>query len=198
MVTFAIRMNFLGHLYLSGSDTEVIVGNFMGDAIKGRDLSRFSSGIERGLRLHRTIDSFTDTHPMLRAGRERVHAHAGRYASVVMDLFYDHLLAEQWERFHVEPLPAFAQRMYRLLEANEAHMPERTRRMLPYMVAGDWLTSYASLDGIGRALDGLSRRVREGAPMRGAERVLALHWERYDQEFKTFLPAVEEATRTYR
>ncbi|MGV3637059.1 MAG: ACP phosphodiesterase [Flavobacteriales bacterium] len=191
-------MNFLGHLYLSGTDPEVIVGNFMGDAVKGRDLSRFGPGIERGLRLHRAIDSFTDVHPALLEGRQRVHAHAGRYASVVMDLFYDHILAANWELLSQEPLPRFAQRMYALLNAHEARMPERTRRMLPYMVHGDWLTSYSTLEGIGRALDGLSRRVPAGAPMRGAERVLRADLERYTAEFNAFLPAVDAHTRPLR
>jgi acyl carrier protein phosphodiesterase len=191
-------MNFLGHLYLSGSDPEVIVGNFMGDAVKGRDLSRFSPGIERGLRLHRAIDSFTDVHPMLLEGRQRVHAHAGRYASVVMDLFYDHLLAANWSMISEEPLEHFAQRMYRLLNEHEAWMPERTRRMLPYMVAGDWLTSYSTMEGIARALEGLSRRVPAGAPMRGAEGVLHAHLDRYTAEFNAFLPAVEAHTRPLR
>lgn len=191
-------MNFLAHLFLSGSDTEVIVGNFMGDAVKGRDLSRFTPDIERGLRLHRSIDSFTDTHPMVLRGRERVHAHAGRYAAVVMDLFYDHLLAVGWDAFHPEPLPVFTNRMYALLEANEHRMPDRTRRMLPYMVAGDWLTSYATLEGIGLALEGLSRRVPHGRPMRGAERVLAEHRDAYLNEFRHFLPQVVEHTAGYR
>ncbi len=191
-------MNFLGHLYLSGHDPEVIVGNFMGDAVKGRDLSRFSPGIERGLRLHRAIDSFTDVHPVLLEGRQRVHSHAGRYASVVMDLFYDHLLAANWGRISEEPLERFAQRMYRLLNEHEARMPDRTRHMLPYMVDGDWLTSYSTLEGIGRALDGLSRRVPAGAPMRGAEHILLANLDRYTEEFNTFLPAVDAHTRPLR
>lgn len=196
--TFAARMNFLAHLYLSGNDTEVIVGNFMGDAVKGRDLSRFTPHIERGLRLHRAIDSFTDTHPMVLLGRERAHPHAGRYAAVVMDLFYDHLLASEWGTFHSEPLPVFAGRMYTLLEANEHRMPDRTRRMLPYMVAGDWLTSYATIEGIGQALEGLSRRVPHGGPMRGAERVLAGHLGSYLNEFRNFLPQVVVHTEGFR
>lgn len=196
--TFAARMNFLAHLFLSGSDTDVIVGNFMGDAVKGRDLSRFGPGIERGLRLHRAIDSFTDTHPLVRQGRERLLAHAGRYSSVVMDLFLDHLLASDWSRFHAGSLPTFAQRMYRLLEANEHRMPERTRHMLPYMVSRDWLTSYAHLHGIGMALDGLSRRVPGGAGMRGAEQVLAKHLEAYRGEFLGFMPRIIAHTEAYR
>ncbi|MCW5898927.1 MAG: DUF479 domain-containing protein [Flavobacteriales bacterium] len=180
-------MNFLGHLYLSGDDPLIIVGNFMADAVKGRDLSHHPEGIQRGIRLHRAIDVATDAHPMHRVGRERVRAHAGRYAGVVMDLFYDHLLAIDWQEHHPEPLEAFSARMYRLLEAHHHLLPQRTREMLPWMMRGDWLTSYATLGGIGRALDGLSRRAPQGASMQGAETVLADHFQDYRAEFGTFL-----------
>ncbi len=179
-------MNFLAHLYLSGNDPLVTVGNFMADAIKGRDLSRFDPRVVRGIRLHRAIDSFTDGHPEQHKGRQRVHAHAGRYASVVMDLFYDHLLAGNWNAYHHEPLDVFAERMYGLLTEHTHLMPDRTKQMLPYMVSGDWLTGYATLEGIGRALSGLARRVPEGRPMIGAERVLEEHMDLYSREFRLF------------
>lgn len=186
-------MNFLGHLYLSGSDPLVLVGNFMGDAVKGRDLSRFDPRIEKGLRLHRAIDTFTDTHPIQRAGRARVHPHAGRYAGVVMDLFYDHLLAANWNEFHEEELTLFTEHAYTTLMEYKHMMPERTQRMLPFMVNGDWLNTYATLEGIGSALAGLARRVPLGASMVGAERVLGDHLERYTSEFRIFIPEIKAA-----
>jgi acyl carrier protein phosphodiesterase len=191
-------MNYLGHLFLSGTDPLVTVGNFMADAVKGRDLSRFDPRIEQGIRLHRAIDTFTDGSAIQRVGRARAHAHAGRYASVVMDMFYDHLLAANWSSFHPEPLPEFAARMYELLLAHEAMLPERTQRMLPYMVAGDWLCTYATLEGLGRAIAGLARRVPKGMAMVGAERVLEEHMEAYTAEFRLFLPAIEEVVSPLR
>lgn len=187
-------MNYLGHLFLSGDDPLVIVGNFMGDAIKGRDLSRFPTRLEEGIRLHRAIDSYTDTHPLQQAGRERVRSYAGRYSGVVMDLFYDHMLASAWQNWHPEPLEDFAQRMYALVQDHEDLLPERTSRMLHYMAAGDWLSSYATIEGIGRALHGLSTRVPKGAVMAGAERVLADHLDDYRREFDIFLPAIRVHT----
>ena len=185
-------MNFLGHFYLSGDDPLVIVGNFMGDAVKGRDLSRFPDGVQRGIRLHRAIDTFTDGHPLQRTGRDRLRIHAGRYSGVVMDLFYDHLLAADWERWHGEPLDRYAQRMYALMQRHDHLLPERTRRMLPYMVQGDWLSSYATIDGIRRALYGLSRRAPEGGVMAGAEGVLEQHLELYRGEFVAFLADIKD------
>jgi acyl carrier protein phosphodiesterase len=189
-------MNFLGHLYLSGNEPLVIVGNFMADAVKGSDLSAHHPDVVRGIRMHRAIDVFTDTHPLTRTGRLRTRSHAGRYAGVVLDLFYDHLLAVHWERWHAEPLAEFNLRMYGLLEAHREHLPPRTLAMLPYMVRHDWLGSYARVEGIGRALEGLAQRVPAGASMRGAERLLREHGDAYLAEFEAFLPEVEHHVRT--
>jgi acyl carrier protein phosphodiesterase len=185
-------MNFLGHLYLSGDDPEVIVGNFMADAVKGRDLGRFTPGLEQGIRLHRAIDVFTDEHPLTRSGRERLREHAGKYAGVALDVFYDHILAISWAELHPEPLPLFVERMYTVLQQHAAWMPERTRGMLPYMVQGDWLGSYARVEGIGRALAGLSRRVPAGSALFGAEAVLERHLDAYRAEGLAFLREVEQ------
>lgn len=185
-------MNFLGHLYLSGDEPHVIVGNFMADKVKGRDLSHFAPDLERGIRLHRSIDSYTDEHAAQRTGRARLRTHAGRYSGVVMDLFYDHLLASDPSRWRNEPLPVFAQRMYALLQTHQQLMPHPVRDMLHYMVAGDWLTSYATIDGIGRALAGLARRVPEGGVMVGAEQVLVEHMEVYRGEFDGFMSDIRQ------
>jgi len=181
----ARRMNFLGHLLVSGNDPLVITGNFMADAVKGRDLSRFPEAVQRGIRLHRRIDTFTDQHDITLQGRERLRAHCGKFAGVALDIFYDHCIASSWAEG--EPLPDFAQRMYALLDAHLHLMLERTQRMLPYMMRGDWLTGYAKLDGIGHALSGLAHRVPNGSVLIGAERVLAAHREAYVAECSAFL-----------
>lgn len=177
-------MNFLGHLLVSGEDPLVITGNFMGDAVKGRDLSHYPPRVQKGLRMHRAIDTFTDNHALALRGRERLRSHAGKYAGVVLDIFIDHALASQWAQVHPGPedLRHFAQRMYGLLTAHAPRMPERTRGMLSYMVQHDWLTSYAHIDGIARALQGLSTRPPGGSVMVGAERLLEEHLHEYRSE----------------
>lgn len=188
-------MNYLAHLYLSGDEPLVMVGNFMADAVKGRDLSAHHPDVQRGIRLHRRIDSFTDQHPITAIGRSRVRAHCGKYAGVALDLFYDHLLASEWQLHRTGSLQHFAQRCYALLHRERARMPERTRHMLPYMVQGDWLTSYASIGGIGAALHGLSRRAVHAEALSGAEAVLHEHIGIYRSEFRTFLAELEEHVR---
>lgn len=188
-------MNYLGHLYLSGDDPLVIVGNFMADDIKGRHFEEHHPAVVRGIRLHRAIDSFTDEHPAQRAGRARLRAHAGRYSGVVMDMFYDHLLASQWSQFHSEPLAHYADRMYRLLVEHVEHMPPGIRNLLHHMAAGDWLTSYASEQGLARALNGLAARVPQGAVMRGAESILVAERAVYMAEFEAFMTDIKDHLR---
>ncbi|MBV6405667.1 MAG: DUF479 domain-containing protein [Flavobacteriales bacterium] len=191
-------MNFLGHLYLSGDDPLVITGNYMADAIKGGDLGRFPEGLRKGIRLHRAIDHYTDGHPLARAGRERVRDHAGRYAPVVMDLFYDHLLAVHWAAVHPEPLHLFTARMYAVLGAHAAWMEGRPARMLPHLIAEDWLGAYARREGLAAALGGMARRAPEGHVMAGAEAVLWQHYDAYRAEFIGFLTDIERATAAQR
>jgi acyl carrier protein phosphodiesterase len=181
------RMNFLGHLLVSGKDPLVITGNFMADAVKGRDLSHYAEQLQKGIRMHRAIDTFTDNHPLTLVGRERLRAHCGKYAGVALDLFYDHVFADQWHRLSDEPLQRYAARMYALLLDHIALMPERTQRMLRYMAQGDWLSSYARVEGIGTALRGLAGRVPGGAALIGAEHVLTEHLDAYREEGLEFL-----------
>ncbi len=180
-------MNYLGHLLVSGDDPLVITGNFMADAVKGRDLSTYAAGLQQGIRLHRRIDVYTDNHPITLTGRERLREHCGKYAGVALDVLYDHCIAATWNELHDEPLPRFTDRMYALLTANVQLMPERTRMMLPYMVRGNWLGTYATVEGVGRVLDGMSRRVPAGIRLRGAEHVLLQHYEEYIAECSSFL-----------
>jgi acyl carrier protein phosphodiesterase len=188
-------MNYLGHLYLSGDDPLVIVGNFMADDIKGRHYGEHHPSVVRGIRLHRAIDSFTDGHPAQRAGRARLRPHAGRYSGVVMDMFYDHLLASNWSLFHSEPLPRYADRMYRLLVEHLELLPAGIRSLLHHMAAGDWLSSYASEQGLARALSGMAARVPQGAVMRGAESVLFAERAVYMAEFEVFMTDIKDHLR---
>jgi acyl carrier protein phosphodiesterase len=181
-------MNFLGHLLVSGNDPLVIVGNFMADAVKGRDLSGWSAGLQRGIRMHRMIDSYTDNHPLTLIGRERLRAHCGKYAGVALDLFYDHAIASNWKLLSPETLPVYAERMYALLGSHAQLMPDRTQHMLAYMSRHDWLSSYATVTGISRALAGLSMRVPGGEVLQGAEEVLVAHHEKFVEECMHFLP----------
>ena len=181
-------MNHLGHLILSGNDPLTITGNFMADAVKGRDLSAHSAAVQRGIRIHRTIDTFTDQHPLTRIGRDRLRAHCGKFAGVALDIFYDHCIALSWKE--PEPLPDFAQRMYRVLGTHAHLMPERAQRLLRYLTLRDGLTRYGTLDGIASTLEAMAVRTPAAQALVGAERVMSEHLDDFVAECSSFLAGI--------
>ncbi|HLT80606.1 MAG TPA: ACP phosphodiesterase [Cyclobacteriaceae bacterium] len=192
-------MNFLAHLYLSGDDPEVMVGNFIGDFVKGRDLrSRFRPGIAAGIGLHRAIDEYTDGHPVVDRSKQRLRPELRHYSPVVADMFYDHFLAANWSRYHTEPLPRYAAGVYRLLESYHDVLPAKVKEMLPYMVRGNWLVSYSRIEGIQRALSGMAARTPYESGMETATHLLRTHYERFEEDFTEFFPDLTRFAEEYR
>ena len=116
-------MNFLGHIFLSPDDEEILLGNFIADSVKGNPSKVYSGKIAEGIRLHRAIDDFTDSHPLVKSGVERFRATQGRFSPVVIDVVYDHVLASNWHRFHPRELDGFTQEVYGKLDAMSNHFP---------------------------------------------------------------------------
>ena len=191
-------MNFLAHLFLSGpSDSatyiDVLVGNFIADSVPGRQLENYPPAVQTGIRLHRAIDTFTDQHPVVRRGTQRLRAAGyGKYAGVISDMFLDHFLARDFAEFSTEGLPDFARRVYGLLQAREAEMPSRAQQMRVYMTQHNWLLGYAETEGIHRALSGLSRRATAGSGMETAVAELERNYAAYEADFRAFFPELQQ------
>ena len=180
-------MNFLAHLYLSPPTPDALLGALLGDFVKGPvEHAGYNPEITAAIRLHRAIDTFTDAHPIVLASKARISPARRRYASILVDVFYDHFLARDWRRFHPEPLERFAASTYLALSGTTQVLPDRMAHMLPHLVAGDWLTSYRELDGIHLALDRMSRRVRPGNPLLGSAAELEAQLPAFEADFHAF------------
>jgi acyl carrier protein phosphodiesterase len=191
-------MNFLAHLYLSGEDPEIMVGNFIGDFVRGRNVyDQFNYNIALGIELHRQIDEFTDSHPVVLESKKRLRAKYRHYAPVIVDVFYDHFLAMHWPSLHPHPLPDFATYAYAQLEKHEAILPERVLQMMPYMIQGNWLVNYAKTEGIHRALSGMSRRTPYESKMDEAVHDLEKYYEEFDKEFLLFFPELKQMSEVF-
>ena len=140
-------MNFLAHLYLSGDSDELKIGNFIADAVKGKAHEKFPAPIQKGIILHRRIDSFTDSHPIVLESCKRLWDKYRHYSPVIIDIFYDHFLAANWKNYSELQLDEFADNCYRLIENNVENLPEKIKIMLPYMKAHNWLVNYAQVEG---------------------------------------------------
>jgi acyl carrier protein phosphodiesterase len=182
------NVNFLAHIFLSGDDPERMVGNFIADHVKGAKKDLYPEGIRKGIELHRAIDHFTDTHAVTAESRRLIRDRHAKYAGVVIDLYYDHFLAADFTRYSEQPLRDFAARTYDLLSVYEEWLPETVKAFLPYMVERDWLTNYGTVEGIGRTLSGLSKRVRFPNRMHEATEDLHLHYATLEADFRRFFP----------
>lgn len=181
-------MNHLAHLLLSEPEPGVMVGNLMGDFLRGPVDEQLPPGVQRGVRLHRRIDAFTDDHPVFRRSRRRFPAGYRRYAGIMLDVFFDHLLARHWDRYAPLPLPEFSRRVYALLESERELMPRTMQRYVYYMREYDLLTAYRRPDSVQRVLDRIARRLRRDNPLPSAGPELERLRPALEPDFAAFFP----------
>ena len=197
-------MNHLAHFFLSNGEADLAIGNFVADFISNRDLPNFTEGVQRGIRLHREIDAFTDSHPAVKQSTRRLHPFHHKYSPVIVDVYYDFLLAKNWVRFaktdpsvSTESLRAFIDSMYNLLTIRSLELPEGLRRNLPMMIADDFLMQYTTLDGLQKAF----RRIKKAAAFDGDFEQATAHLSEFltefDADFCTFFPDLQRLVLTF-
>lgn len=179
-------MNFLAHIYLSFNDHEVTLGNFMADSIRGNKYKHLPDNIQKGIRLHREIDTFTDAHPIVRKSTKRLHKNYSHYSGVIVDIFYDHFLAKNWKQYSDTPLDIYVDDFYDLLEDHYAILPDGVKRMMPYMISDNWIFNYSKMEGIARVLNGMNRRTKNKSKMNFAILDLETHYDEFESEFTSF------------
>ncbi len=179
-------MNFLAHIYLSFGNDEITLGNFIADSIRGNRHKHLPINVQKGIMLHRAIDTFTDAHPTVRKSTRRLHKNYSHYSGVIVDIFYDHFLAKNWEQYSETPLDIFVEQFYDLLEENYTILPDGVKRMMPYMISDNWIYNYSNLDGISRVLSGMNRRTKNISKMNYAILDLETHYVEFEKEFSVF------------
>lgn len=179
-------MNFLAHIFLSFDDKEISIGNFIADSIRGNKYTHLPAAIQKGIILHRAIDTYTDAHPIHKKSSKRLHPTQGHYSRVVIDVFYDHFLAKNWAQYSEEPLETFVGRFYSLLSDYYDILPFPTQRLMPYMIKDNWLLNYAHIDGIDSVLNGLYRRTGRRSNMDKAVYDLRQDYDLFESEFHLF------------
>ena len=179
-------MNFLAHIYLSGDDDLIKIGNFMADGIRGNDYLEYPKKIQKGVVLHRAIDTFTDAHPIWRQSKHRLHERYGHYSGVIIDILYDHFLAKNWNQYTDESLENYVERFYKSLQVNYEILSTKTKNLMPYMIESNWLVSYATIAGIERILFQMDYRTKHRAHMQNAVQELQEFYTEFEEEFTLF------------
>ncbi len=184
-------MNFLAHTHLSPDNDDIIFGNFIADAVKGKSYLVYRQDIVVGILLHRSIDVFTDRHPLVRNSKSIVRNSFGKYSGIVVDIYYDHFLARNWELYHTDELSKFSTKIYFILAQRFLLLPTRVRRMLPFLIAQNWLSGYANLNDLQRVFNGMDRRTNHVSGMENAVTVLEDNYELLYSDFKEFYAELE-------
>lgn len=179
-------MNFLAHIYLSFGDDDITIGNFIADSIRGNKYKHLPERVQNGILLHRDIDTYTDTHYIPKQSSKRLHKNYSHYSRVIVDIYYDHFLAKNWSAYSDIPLNVFVENFYDLLEDNYDILPQGVKRMMPYMIADNWIYNYSKMEGIGKVLNGMNRRTKNKSKMNFAILDLEEHYEAFEAEFTAF------------
>lgn len=158
----------------------------MADGIRGKQFENFPKEIQKGIILHRAIDTFTDAHPVFRESTKRLHERYHHYAGVIVDIFYDHFLAKNWTKYSNENLEEYINLFYQSLHTNTDFLTERTKGMMPYMINQNWLLSYQTLGGIEKILTQMDHRTKNQSNMRFASEELKTFYTEFEEEFSLF------------
>ncbi|PKV51767.1 acyl carrier protein phosphodiesterase [Aquimarina sp. MAR_2010_214] len=189
-------MNFLAHIYLSGEDPELKIGNFIADSVKGKkQLLQFPTRIQQGITLHRKIDSYTDSHSIVRQSVSRLFPKYRHYSTVIVDVLYDHFLATNWKEYSDIPLETYVAEFYDLLHEYHEVLPKQIQNFMPYMIKDNWLLSYATIPGIGTILYQMNQRTKNRSKMNFAVIELEQYYSDFDKEFRSFFEELELYTK---
>ena len=179
-------MNYLAHIYLSGSDTLHALGNFIADDIKGFDWKKYPKKMQEGILLHRAIDSYTDSHILFKKHVSLLFPIYRHYSRVIVDMFYDHFLALHWMQFHPVPLDSFAENFYTALENHLHLLPKLYEKRLPHIREGNWFLKYASIEGLGLILGQMEQRTRYSSKLSDSVAELKLYYSLLESDFLVF------------
>lgn len=171
-----------------------MIGNFIADAVKGKQYNNYPDEIAKGILMHRFIDSYTDTHPVVLECVKIIRPHFSKYAPVALDVFFDYFLAKNWSNYHPQSLYDFTNEAYQLFYNHLEILPERNRHMLKYMSSQNWLLSYAEINGIQKALNGMAKRTKYGQVLDGGEKHLITFEKELAIGFKTFFEDLQKQT----
>ncbi len=149
-------MNYLAHVFLSGDNEEIVIGNFIGDYVKGINFRKYSDSIKKGILLHRDIDVFTDRNKIVRKSKSLLQNKYGKYAGIIIDIFYDHFLAKNWDKFSSLPLKDFTENLHKILNKYFEILPEKVKQFVPSFIDNNWIKYYQYVGGIEKVLKRMS------------------------------------------
>lgn len=193
-------MNYLAHIFLAGPDEKAMLGALLGDFVKPGSAFAFEPVIEAEIVIHGMVDTFTDSHPIVVEAKSRFSPQTRRYAGILLDVYYDHVLSTHWSDHCSQPLESYTTSLYRALQSSVDVLPPRLAELAPTMVREDWLGSYRTFAGVERAISRIGERMSRNAHLlQQGLRDLEEHEEALTLGFRQFFPQlIDHATERRR
>ncbi len=180
-------MNYLAHAYLSNNDEGLLLGNFIADHIRGNHFEHLSEDVQKGIYLHRKIDQFTDEHPAFKQSKRLFYDGYEKYSGVLVDIYFDHLLAKDFTRYSKKDLPDFASHVYGVYQKNKHLLPEHSGLFLSYVLANNVYNAYSKIEGIEKVLFHLSHRINHGIMLDGSVPLFLKNESQLKQNFEVLM-----------
>jgi acyl carrier protein phosphodiesterase len=155
-------MNYLAHSFLSRNQPALIIGNFLADHLHGNNFAEYPEEIIEGVKLHRKIDAFTDSHEKFKESKRIFYRGYEKYSGILIDIYFDHLLAKNFENYSPVSLKEYSRDIYSVYRAHEIILPHSSLHFLKYVLQNDIYQAYATVEGIERVLFHLSQRINHG------------------------------------
>lgn len=184
-------MNYLAHLLLSGDDREIRFGNFIGDAIKGKGYLDFPIQIQKGILLHRKIDTYTDHHPTIKNSKKLLNPIFSHYKGVIIDVFFDHFLSKNWHLYQEMDLDKFLQNFENDFQQFKGYLTEEKAVFYQKFLDKTFLYHYHSFEGIELTLKGLQNRIKNRVPLTEALSDLQIHYDALETDFYSFFRDIQ-------
>lgn len=190
-------MNLLAHLYLSNNQDNLIVGNFIADSVKGNQYLSFERGIQKGILMHREIDFFSDTHPHFLSAKKIIYEKYRKYSGVLIDIYFDHILAKNWTDFHSSSINEFSSYHKSLLDNYVEIMPEKSKLFFNYIKHNGIPEAYAETDGIEMILKGMSKRTKFDSGIENGTIELIENYDNLKEMFYPFFSSLRKQCEKY-
>ena len=181
-------MNYLAHLFLASDKENARLGGLLADFVRGDAKQKYSIDIQYEIHLHKLIDAYTDSHPVILDAKKMVDEKKHRYMGIVLDVFYDHKLAQNWGIYSNLSLLEFTQQTYHLMQNNDNLLPNVVREFVSFMIQEDWLTSYTDMQGFTKAIRRLSMRLTKGEIMWNCISDVEENYSAFSVGFEEFFP----------
>lgn len=182
-------MNYLAHALLSNNNKGLLIGNFIADHIRGNDFKSFPEEVIKGIQLHRRIDTFTDAHPEFKKSKRLFYEGFEKYSGVLVDIYFDHLLAKNFETHSETTLPEFSKNVYSVYSDHRHLIPQSSARFLDYVLQNNIYNSYAEIKGIEQVLNHLSHRIKHKSQLDESVKLFHKNKDELEANFNNFFKA---------